>query len=214
MINGIDVSHWQGSVDWPTMAAAGIRFAWCKSSQGQSGRDATWTPARRKSATDAGVRVSAYHFADLSQTPEANAANFRAAIGASNPGELMPALDVETQGLPEHMTADEIRAWCMAFAAAFGSPLVLYTDHGTLLNRLDGGRSEMLAAFPFLWLARYTNAADPGECGAWDHWSIWQWTQGGKVAGIAGNVDLNRIASEADLFALTVQDPTIDQPGA
>ena len=160
------------------------------------------------------MRVSAYHFADLSQTPEANAANFRAAIGASNTGELLPALDVETQGLPEHMTADEIIVWCMAFAAAFGSPLVLYTDHGTLLNRIDGGRSEMLAAFPFLWLARYTNAADPGECGAWEKWTAWQWTQGGKVAGIAGNVDLNRIASEADLFALTVQDPALAQPGA
>ena len=218
MIQGVDLSHWQGSVDWPTMAASGIRFAWCKAAQGQSGRDATWTAGRRKAALAAGVRIGAYLFADLSQLPEANARNFADAIDALDIGGLLPALDVESQGLPEHMTPDEIRAWMVRFAAAFNAlistPLVLYTDHGTLINRMDGGRSELLAAYPFLWIARYTNAATPGECGAWEKWTAWQYSQSGKVAGIAGNVDLNRIASEADLFALTVADPNLAQPGA
>ena len=217
MIRGVDLSHWQGSVEWAAMAVAGIRFAWAKATQGQSGRDATWTAGRRKAALAAGVRFGAYHFADLSQLPEANAVNFAAAIGALNPGELLPALDVESQGLPPHMTADEIMAWLVRFAAAFNAilptPIVLYTDHGTLINRMDGGRSELLAAYPFLWIARYTNAADPGECGAWDKWTAWQWTQGGKVAGVTGNVDLNRIATEDDLNALTIHDPQLAQPG-
>ncbi len=217
MINGVDVSHYQGDVHWPEAAESGIRFAWAKASQGQANRDSRWSTARRDAASAAGVRLGAYHFADVSQLPEANALNFAGAIGALRPGELLPALDVESQGLPPHATPAEIMAWCERFAAAFASliptPLVLYTDRGTLLNRLDGGRSEMLAAFPYLWLARYTGAADPGECGAWDKWTAWQWSQGGKVAGIAGNVDLNRIASEADLFALTVADPALAQPG-
>lgn len=217
MIKGCDISHFQGSVDWPAMRAAGIRFAYCKASQGRKSDDHTWTDGRRKAAAAAGVRIGGYHFADLSQSPQENAANFTDSLNALGVGELLPALDVESQGLPPHMTADEIRAWCMAFAAALNAliptPLVLYTDHGTLINRLDGGRSEMLAAFPFLWLARYTNAADPGECGAWDRWSIWQWTQGGKVAGVDGNVDMNRIATEDVLAALTVQSPVTQGPG-
>jgi len=217
MINGLDLSHWNGDVDWPSIAGAGIRFAWAKASQGQANRDERWTAGRRKAALAAGVRIGAYHFADLSQTPEANAQNFADAIDALDVGGLIPALDVESGGLPEHMTADEIMAWCARFAAAFraviDTPLVLYTDHGTLINRMDGGRSELLAAYPFLWIARYTNAADPGECGAWDKWTAWQWTQGGKVAGIVGNVDLNRIATEDDLNALTIHDPQLAQPG-
>ena len=199
------------------MATAGIRFAWCKASQGQSGRDKTWTPARRKAALAAGIRVGAYHFADLSQTPEANARNFAEAIDALDIGGLIPALDVESGGLPEHMTDAEIRAWMLAFAAAFNAilptPLALYTGH-SLINRMDGGRSELRAAYPFLWLARYTNAKDPGECGAWDKWAVWQWTQSGKVAGVEGNVDLNRCAGEDVLHALTVADPNLAQPGA
>ena len=218
MIQGVDLSHWQGSVDWAKMAASGIRFAWSKAAQGQSGRDATWTAERRKEAAAVGIRLGAYHFADLSQTPESNAKNFADAIDALDVGGLIPALDVESGGLPEHMTDGEIRAWMVRFAAAFNAliptPLVLYTDHGTLINRMDGGRSELLAAYPFLWLARYTNAATPGECGAWEKWTAWQYSQSGKVAGVDGNVDLNRIASEADLFALTVADPALAQPGA
>lgn len=217
MISGCDISHWQGSVQWPDMRVAGIRFAWCKASQGKSGRDATWTDGRRKAAATAGIRCGAYHFADLSQSPEDNATNFADAIGALSVGELFPALDVEAQGLPERMTADEIRAWCERFAAAFNAriptPLVLYTDHGTLVNRMAGG-AGLQAAFPFLWLARYTNAADPGETGAWAKWTVWQWTQGGKLPGVNGNVDLNRCASEDALNAITIPDLRLAQPGA
>lgn len=216
MINGCDISHWQGSVQWPDMRVAGIRFAWCKASQGQAGRDKTWTAGRRKAAAQAGVRCGAYHFADLSQLPEANAQNFADAIGALSVGELLPALDVEEQGLPEHITADEIRAWCVRFAAAFNAlvptPLVLYTDHGTLVNRMNGGEG-LQAAFPFLWLARYTGASDPGSTGAWAKWTVWQWTQTGKVSGVDGAVDLNRCASEDDLNAITIPDPRLAQPG-
>ena len=206
---GIDVSHWQGDVDWAKVRAAGKVAAWAKASQGANIKDSRWSEGRRKAAADAGVHLGAYCFADLTQSPAANAKNLLDAIGGViRRGELLPALDVESGGLTNSMSAQSIVQWCNAFAFEFGKtitgPLVLYTDHGTLINRMAGGKG-LQQAFPYLWIARYTNAADPGETGVWPTWHAWQYSQTGTCDGIAGNVDLDRFRDDAALTALVVQ---------
>src|SRR5437763_12676400 len=61
-LRGIDVSNWQGSIDWSKVAAVGVRFAFLKASQGTTYTDPTYA-ANRSAARAAGARAGAYHFA-------------------------------------------------------------------------------------------------------------------------------------------------------
>ncbi|MDK8193954.1 GH25 family lysozyme [Paenibacillus sp. UMB7766-LJ446] len=49
----------------------------------------------------------------------------------------------------------------------------------------------MIQACRDLWIARYSNTKVPDDQPAWKNWTIWQYSDAGKVPGITGNVDLN-----------------------
>ena len=188
---GVDLSHWQASVDGKALAAGGVRFAYLKATQGAGGVDRTFAK-RRQELRAAGIPVGAYAFAvPVKDSPEATAAHLVATVGPLAPGELVPALDLEayTKG----MDAGAVRAWALAclqhLEAAYGRPPVLYTGFSFLHVQLGGGSPE-LARFP-LWIARYrgNNAIDPGAVGAWQKWKIWQYACAAKIDGISGGCD-------------------------
>lgn len=62
LVHGIDVSNWQAAIDWPAVAAAGVRFAWCKATESMTYSDPTFFDNMR-GARAAGIPVGAYHFA-------------------------------------------------------------------------------------------------------------------------------------------------------
>ena len=127
---GVDVSRFQGGIDWPTVSTSGIRFAFVQASRG-SGADCTVKPAQcgpdpyfaanRLAAESAGIRVGAYHRAFASGATAADAradalveANiFIAAVGALQPGELIPVLDAESPFT--WMTSTSLRTWIRVF---------------------------------------------------------------------------------------------------
>ncbi len=96
---GIDISHWQGTIDWNGVAGAGKRFAYMKASEGTSYRDPTY-PTNRDQAKALGLYVGAYHFAQPGRTPgDAVAeADFFLAVSQLAAGDLLPALDLEVTG--------------------------------------------------------------------------------------------------------------------
>src|SRR6059058_1692614 len=61
-LEGIDVSHWNGSIDWSQVASSGERFAIMKATEGRTYVDPTYS-SNRQGALDAGLAVTAYHFA-------------------------------------------------------------------------------------------------------------------------------------------------------
>ncbi|MBS3817340.1 MAG: amidase domain-containing protein, partial [Candidatus Thermoplasmatota archaeon] len=61
-VDGIDVSHWQGDIDWNSVYGDGYRFAFCKATEGTSYVDDTFT-TNMDNGTDAGVYMGPYHFA-------------------------------------------------------------------------------------------------------------------------------------------------------
>ena len=217
MLKGIDVSHYQSNILWDKVKADGVTFAWAKATQGVGGHDERWTEGRRKEAAAAGVRLGAYHFADLGQDPIANAKNFATAIGSLQPGELLPMVDVEDSGLPKGITAAQVNAWLVSFATEFNkhlaTPLVMYCGVGKFAGRAGCMSAEVVKLFPHLWLYRYTSASDPGDTGLWPTWDIWQHSSGGHVNGISGNIDMDRIKTPAVLESLTVQSPVLAGPG-
>jgi lysozyme len=180
---GIDVSHFQGEVDWDAVAAAGVRFAFIKATEGLEDVDprfaSNWEGSRA-----AGLLRGAYHFLHPNLDARQQAAHFLAVV-ALDDDALPPALDVEvTNGVaPAALTAC-IRTWLGTVEAALGCKPVVYTDPSFWRTNVGAD----LGAYP-LWLACY--AATPEIPASWPSWTFWQHSQSGTVSGIAGPVDLD-----------------------
>jgi GH25 family lysozyme M1 (1,4-beta-N-acetylmuramidase) len=203
-VNGIDVSHWNGTVDWNAVKKAGYTFAWIKATQGDYYTDTKFS-INKQNAKAAGVTVGYYHFADLTKTAAANAAYFLKVCGTPQPGELMYALDVEEGGYTSSMTSTQINKWIVDFGKAIGFKMVFYTGSSTISYNMGttGGTTEMLTYFPYLWLARYTSANDPGFTGIWGKWTVWQYSYTGKI----GTFDLNS-CEKTNFNNLVIPTPT------
>ncbi len=200
---GIDVSRYQGKIDWNKVASDGISFAFLKASQGVSYRDPQFL-ANVQGARAAGLAIGAYHFLDAESPAEAikEAQNLYGAITAAGGPDkflLPPVLDHESN--PGKLGKAELTAVAKAFLLEIerltGRKPILYTG-----NSFAGNFSAELAVYP-LWVARYSTAA-PADAAGWSRWTFWQYSDGKdggarpggsrKVAGIAGPVDLNEYA--------------------
>ena len=196
-IEGIDVSHWQGTIDWSLVAKAGKQFAFLKASDSTGSRDPTYATNRSR-ARAAGIPVGAYHFADPDATPGDAVAEADLFVDAAAPatGDLLPVLDLEVTG---GLTTEPLQGWVRTFldrvyertgirAAIYVSPSFWSTHMGnTTTFALDG--------YPVLWIAHWTTASQPTMPAAnWagEGWTFWQYTSDGTVPGITGRVDLDR----------------------
>ena len=95
MILGVDVSHWQGEIDWPEVNAAGIDFAMVKASEGVHEVDPMFH-ANVKGAHAAGLCVGAYHFADMDGPFDDEVVHFGEVVEDVRPLLVLPAaVDVE-----------------------------------------------------------------------------------------------------------------------
>lgn len=211
---GIDVSRFQGTIDWPTVAAAGVRFAFVQASRG-SGADCTVKPgqcgadpyfaANRAAAETAGIRVGAYHrafasggtVADARLDAVAEADVFLTAVGSLNAGELVPVLDVETPFTG--MTATTLRTWIRVFVKRvrkrLGRKPMIYTNATSWAA--TGNTTEFAKARYPLWVAAYgvSRPSVPAANWAGHGYSVWQYTSSGSVPGISGRVDMDRLGT-------------------
>src|SRR5262245_43937892 len=93
-LDGIDVSHYDGAIDWAAVKASGQAFAVAKSTEGTSYVDPTfatnWAAMKQH-----GVVRSAYHFFHANLDPIAEADHFLKIMGPLEPGDLPPVLDLE-----------------------------------------------------------------------------------------------------------------------
>ncbi len=202
---GIDVSHWQGSITWSSVAGAGISFAYAKATEGVNYQDAYFV-GNQNNGKAAGVLMGAYHYAryDLNAgtagaTAEANyfwnfAKNFIQGDGKT----LMPMLDVEASnaGYTPAQLAAWVNQWCQTVvtnAAAAGLTVrpVIYVS-ACHANYFDSSCAQWIP-----WIANY-NGQDPqtgtpwSVCSGynwWGTWVAWQHTSTGTVPGVSGNVD-------------------------
>lgn len=184
---GIDVSHWQGTINWASVKAAGKTFAFCKATEGIDYTDPTlatnWAGMK-----NVGLIRGAYHMGRPAVDPVAQADYFVDAVRPAR-GDLQLVLDLEkTDGLP----AAQVRTWVVAFVrritARTGRPPIIYT--GFYFWRDSAGNGSSLNC-P-LWLA-YWGTGDPYGFvpAAWSYFSCWQYSSTGSVPGIGGNVDLD-----------------------
>jgi lysozyme len=187
-MNGIDVSHHQGHIDWITVRRSGISFAFVKATEGLTSTDplfaANWQAARQ-----VGVARGAYHFFRPQLDPEQQAKHFLEVLG-NDLGELPPVLDVEVlDGLTPEDVISRTKKCVNVITTSLGSLPILYT--GTSFWRDTLKNPPAFADHP-LWIAHYTAGLSPTVPKAWTNWTFWQHSQTGHVPGINGPVDLNR----------------------
>lgn len=205
-VHGIDVSSYQGSIDWDEVARHRVRFAFIKATEGVSLRDRrfarNWRGARK-----AGICRGAYHFfqPNYDGAQQANLFTRTADLG---PGDLPPVLDVEAPEFHDvAVMRQNISIWLRLVERHYGVRPILYSNYSFYRRYLAGHFDQ----YP-LWLAHY-EVQQPTL--AREKWIIWQHSDEAYIPGIRGTVDFNVYqGSYAGLLALRIppRKPAADNP--
>jgi lysozyme len=190
MIDGIDVSDYQGPIDWEAVRNAGKGFAFIKATDGRSHVQKRFAE-NWAGALYAGLTRGAYHF-------------FRAGSGAAQAdhflriypgaGELPAVLDLEraddTGEVPDVL---EALLWIAIVERETGVRPMVYTSPSFAAEQRLGDHREL--ALSDLWVAHWHTPGRPPRAAPrvprpWAEWRCWQ-TGKGHVAGIRGEVDLD-----------------------
>ena len=189
-VQGIDVSAWQGDIDWGRAREAGTRFAFIKATEGGDHLDPkfldNWYAAKR-----AGVARGAYHFVYWCRPANEQALWFMLNVPADSDA-LPPVLDVEWNShsktcprkVDRQTALEQIKIMLDAMEAHTGKRPIIYTDPKFHREILEGEFTDY-----HFWLRSV--AAKPDVIYRERSWSFWQFTTTGSVPGVKGRVDRN-----------------------
>jgi lysozyme len=187
-VKGIDVSFYQGTIDWSKAKADGVVYAMIRVSDGLANPDSKFAANWAASRT-AGVIHGAYQFFEPGDDPIAQADMLLSKMGSFKADDLPPTIDVEvTGGLSPATVAAKVKQWVAHVKAKVGRDPIVYT--GMYFWRDSVGGANVLPA-P-LFHAQYTSAACPDIAAPWTDWAFWQYTSSGAINGISGSVDVDR----------------------
>lgn len=208
-VQGIDVSHWQGAINWTSVRNAGIQFAWMKATEGTTYKDSSFN-TNYPAAYHAGVIRGAYHFARPNVSSGATQANYFVNNGGgwSRDNMTLPGvLDIEHNpygAMCYGLSTTQMRTWITDFYNTYKSrttrDVVIYTT-ASWWNTCTGNWTGMYGKSP-LWVAHWGTSAPTIPAG-FPTWTVWQYTATGSVSGVSGNVDRNQFNGSRDrLLAL------------
>ena len=208
MLQGCDVSHYDGEPDFAAYYDSGGKFVWQKATQGVGGRDPT-LGRNVKSGRAAGLYVGVYHVWVPGDDIDCQAHNFFGALsdaGVDRVGMLVPALDIE-QELAEQTSPDILVADMLGLIAfverVTGRGCVIYACRSTIEQIGQAANGDALGAYP-LWIAEY-GVEQPTIPAVWSEWAFWQTAETGLAQGGFVN-DLDVFAGEvADIEKLVVR---------
>jgi GH25 family lysozyme M1 (1,4-beta-N-acetylmuramidase) len=199
-VPGIDVSKWQGDVDWGEVASTPVRFVIMRATIGNTATEARFVDPKYEEylagATANGLVVGAYHRANVGTAVNdaRNEANFFVNNAQIAAGDVLPVLDIEqTHGLSVAAMQDWVREWVQRVLALTGVKPMIYTSPNFWATSMGGTPWFADHGYP-LWIAHWGVSAPSVPAGNWGGhgWTFWQWTSTGHVAGIVGNVDRDR----------------------
>ena len=206
MIKGIDISHWQGVIDWDTIPD-NYKFAFMKATEGDSFIDdrfsANWYASK-------GKLRGAYHFWRYHFGGTAQAEHFFDIVDATGDlGELPPVVDLEDTRAPKGGDIVlRMRQMLQRTEELFGQKPIIYTANWwwspwTLNNEWFGDYDLWVAHYKtvFPWIQPYLPAG-------WDDWQVWQHSSSGSVPGVDGNCDLNIAKDEWYQSYVTPEPPS------
>ena len=142
---GVDVSSYQGEVDWPVLAEQGVDFAFIKATEGSLLQDRRFA-ANWAGAAAAGVRAGAYHFLSYDSPGETQADNFIAAVPVTE-GALPPGGEYRVlRGISGHAAGERERVRAILdpllerLEAHYGVKPILYVTYRSYYRYIAGGR--------------------------------------------------------------------------
>jgi len=181
-VHGIDVSAYQGRINWEVVASHQVKFAFIKATEGVTLRDShfrrNWEAARR-----AGVYRGAYHYFQPNSDAARQANLFTRTVPLA-PGDLPPVLDVEHAKFHDvAVMRQNVAIWLRLVERHYGVRPILYSNYSFYKRHLAGHFDK----YP-LWLAHYEveQPSLPRE-----KWIIWQHSDEAYIPGIRGTVDFN-----------------------
>lgn len=176
---GVDVSSYQGEVDWTAMAAQGVEFAFCKATEGSGHVDPTFQQ-NWVNAQSAGVLVGAYHFFSYDSPGETQAENFIAQVPVTA-GTLPPVVDIEFYGDKTQNPPTKEETWAILkplltmLEEHYGVKPILYATYRSYKLYLEGEAE----GYP-LWITR------PIFCPVDKPWTFWQYSHSARLEGYVG----------------------------
>ena len=209
MILGVDVSLWQGTMNWQKAEAAGARFAFIRvgsinNTSGNCYADFQFA----NNAANCHLERGFYWYFRVNHNP-LKQADFFAGLIESVPFELPPVCDFEeSAGLTQAKVQSNIKAFLDRVQSRLGATPAIYTR--TSIWNFSAGNPSWAGDYP-LWIARYTTIGKaPNMTGPWDDgkfkpssWDTWEWWQfsadkpapgnqlGKEFGSEGGSIDLN-----------------------
>lgn len=187
-IAGVDLSHYQGTVDWEILSNEDIQFAYIKATEGSSHVDeqfaANWQQAGKTS-----LKVGAYHFFSFDSPGETQAMNFITSVGIRD-GMLPPAIDVEyyadkRNNPPDSKAVQEqLQAMICQIESYYQTAPVIYATEEVWERYLKGHFDD----YP-IWIRNVITKPKIQE-----PWTFWQYTNRARLKGYTGEetfIDLN-----------------------
>jgi len=187
MVKGIDVSHWQGNINWDAIPLQ-YKFAFMKATEGDGFLDDKFSKNWFESK---GILRGAYHFWRYAFNGTAQAEHFFETVNSTGDlGELPPVVDLEDTRSPKGGDIVlRMRQMLQRTEELFGQPPIIYTarwwwNEWTRSNTGFGDYELWVAHYRPTWLSPYLPAG-------WDDWQVWQHSSSGSVTGVGGRCDVN-----------------------
>ncbi|MES2812700.1 MAG: glycoside hydrolase family 25 protein [Bacteroidota bacterium] len=183
---GIDISEYQDKIDWDALneieGGYPVEFAFIRASVGNDRADYKFKKYWKK-AKENGLICGAYHYYRPNENSTAQAQNFIKQVTLV-PGDFPPVLDIEK--LPKEQSIERLKVglkrWLEIITNHYGVKPIIYSSESYYEDFLKDDFED----YPF-WIANYTAFYTDID----DEWSIWQFTENGKVNGVKGPVDIN-----------------------
>ena len=183
---GIDISEFQGEIDFEEVRRSGIEAVYIRVSAGEYTDE--YFAENYERAKAAGLKIGFYHYVTARSVDEGRRqARFFASLAAGREPDMRLAMDFEYFG---SLSVSQINAISEAYLDELTSltrrEAVIYSDLSNARNIFSRALAEK---YP-LWAAQY-GADEPSANGKWREWVGFQYTDEGRVGGIYGNVDRN-----------------------
>ena len=197
-VKGVDVSSYQGNIDWPLLVSQDIDFAYIKATEGSSSQDRYFSQNWQE-ASKTGIRIGAYHFFSFESAGQTQAKNF---IDTVDPVDEMlpPVIDVEYYGsftssetIDVNAVRKELRTMVDILTEEYGMKPVIYVSESSYKTIVQGAFEDC-----GLWY-RSVYSKVPGDV----DWVFWQYSNRHRLKGYDGKeayIDMNVFAGNEEEF--------------
>ncbi|MCO8193805.1 MULTISPECIES: GH25 family lysozyme [Anaerofustis] len=188
---GIDVSVWQGDINFKEVKKDGIEAVYIRAGQGSNYTD-TKFERNYKEAKKEDLKIGFYHYVTARNTRQAREqAHFFYSLIKNKDQQLRPAMDFEQlDGLSKKECNDIAKVYMETLENLLGYKPAFYSNAYDVQTVWE----KDLNKYP-LWIADY-GVRSPYTTGEWSKWSGFQYSSRGDVKGISGHVDMDRFKEE------------------